>query len=459
MFQSMVKASFVPTAGAAGMYAVGFVTSSEAILIAAALGTFSFLGKVVSTRRQMPPRGRKKQSIVQLMWKAVKFASLTIVVLLGYRYGVVPATRWVAGTYDTWERGHADFPRLQSRNGELEQELQVLARSGYVSQLSLGTDPGRAFDARRFSLLKAQDLAAKYGISDKLAQMALRSLESQVEAARPIALDSRIEAVPRSNTIAEFSPIRYLEFGLHAPADVTVPELMTKDITVRSGEKVIPVLACGNRRDSTRLQIVLALDISGSASGDFLKAERELAKDLLQRLSTEADLSVWAFRDTVVRVSPFGGDTRVASWALDGLVAQGGTALRQLVDTATNDLGRRSMPRMLIVITDGKDSVGGRSTADLIKLAKQHRVAIHTIGLRTAETDFRLLQDLAEQTGGSWQPLENASQLSARLDSVLRTLREPVYRVIVPADGVLMEPVTLHIGTAHKLNFPTGPQH
>ena len=87
-----------------------------------------------------------------------------------------------------------------------------------------------------------------------------------------------------------------------------------------------------------------------------------------------------AFGDKV-RSYPWTRDFGVAARYLKSCHPHGRTALYKAVATSIDSLARRAGRRRIVVLSDGKDNVGGYTLNQLITRAKAAKVAIFAIGL------------------------------------------------------------------------------
>ncbi len=330
-------------------------------------------------------------------------------------------------------------------------------RIAYESELGLrvqiGDAYGNQFSPRRQAYDDARQFAVRRHLNPQIVDQALARLEQELAASRPVPIDHRIRFTVIGSQLDAATLFRTIDVRVDSPDGVVVPELTLKDVSGFTGQIPVLPLAVGRLvRPHQKLQLALFLDISTSMSKDRLEQSKRGAGRLVQTLSPSAEISIYAFRDVVTKIADAKSDTRVALSAIGGLQAQGGTAILLAGETGVRDLSQRPAPRALVLFTDGKDSVGGRSREELLRLAHQHQVAIHAIGLETAETDFDLLRDLAEQTGGSFRT-GDVGQLEAQFVELAKSLSRPVYRFVLPATPP-GEELQFQIGDTHRVRVP-----
>ncbi|MBP7146163.1 MAG: VWA domain-containing protein [Acidobacteria bacterium] len=191
------------------------------------------------------------------------------------------------------------------------------------------------------------------------------------------------------------------------------------------------------------LAVALVLDVSYSMKeGERLLSAQRAAEAFLRALRDDDQAMVLAFNDEIEVVSPMAAQRDAALKAVRGLTAGGGTALYDAIfRTAAlqqdSPVGAR---RVAIVLSDGRDEaasgleVGSFHTLDeAIRQAHEKDVVLFTVGLGSrleSETDFsgrittaKVLERLAESTGGRFHGARRSSSLPAAFRDVLDELR------------------------------------
>jgi Ca-activated chloride channel family protein len=190
-------------------------------------------------------------------------------------------------------------------------------------------------------------------------------------------------------------------------------------------------IAVFERDTSAPLAIVLAVDLSGSVYKDFAaeqQAAQRFAKDVLRK-QDRAD--VVAFADGTREVTGFTGDAKRIAGGLSGLhPGTGGTAFYSTVSLASELLRPEHGRRVLLLVSDGDNTVNGVSYQDALDEAVRDEVMIYSIiDVPVAASAGRDLAGehamitLAEQTGGRAYYADQASidQVFRRIADDLRT--------------------------------------
>ena len=169
--------------------------------------------------------------------------------------------------------------------------------------------------------------------------------------------------------------------------------------------------------------VAIALDSSSSmrssllwfVSGNDPNGERRTAaKSLIDQLSGNDRVAVVDFDEVGNVYFPLTVVDSVsvrdaAKQAVDQIDDSGGTNLSAGLDLALEELIRNKSGRrqFLIFLTDGAGYYDGAAQ----RRAKAEGIAIYTIGLGP-DVESALLTSIAEETGGKYYPVSNASQLS-----------------------------------------------
>jgi Ca-activated chloride channel family protein len=177
---------------------------------------------------------------------------------------------------------------------------------------------------------------------------------------------------------------------------------------------------------------IFVLDTSGSMEGEKFEQAREALGAFLEELSPRDRFNLIAFSD---RVRPlFRGEPRTATgearreaqrW-LDRLRASGGTAIASAVEEAT----RRDWDADIVLfLTDGLPTVGETDAGEILRLANRaprgQRFYAFGVGY---DVDARLLDQLAEQRGGSVSYVKPDEDVREAVAALVRRVEHPAAR-------------------------------
>jgi len=176
------------------------------------------------------------------------------------------------------------------------------------------------------------------------------------------------------------------------------------------------------------VSIVLALDESGSMRKSAA-AVVEAAHEFVDALRPEDSLAPMLFADQVFFEHDLTRDREAARKAIDGYLANGGTALYDALSDALVRLKRVEGRRAVVILTDGRDENNPgtapgsvRNLDDVLVLAKETDAAIFGIGLGT-KVDKAPLERLARLSGGQTYYPSDVSELKDQYHRIVENLR------------------------------------
>lgn len=174
------------------------------------------------------------------------------------------------------------------------------------------------------------------------------------------------------------------------------------------------------------LTAILALDASGSMRGAPINAIHATISKFVQQARSQDKVAVVTFADDARTDVPFGASKSMLTQELDTVQPRGKLtrlydALLQTMDQFSSSLPMR---RLLIVISDGHDEGSGHALVDVIAKAKSLGVVIDCIGLnRDNGAYLNTLQQMADQTGGSYRHALNAQDLDTYVSQGIQATR------------------------------------
>ena len=203
-----------------------------------------------------------------------------------------------------------------------------------------------------------------------------------------------------------------------------VAGLAEGDFTVRLNGELLPVRTVSQGVDSTlAIDVVLALDVSGSMGGGALDQAKLAARDFLDGLSPDDHVAVVAFSDTVIVIQPFTQDRGLAAQAIGGLVADGETTLYQATSESIQlAAGAGSGRQAVVLLSDGVDNGSASSRRDALAIAETMGVPVIAIGLG-ADIDRAYLEALAKDSGGRFAAAPSAAGLAEVYQQAAELLR------------------------------------
>jgi tight adherence protein B len=168
------------------------------------------------------------------------------------------------------------------------------------------------------------------------------------------------------------------------------------------------------------VEIMLAFDSSGSMR-HAIEAAKAAANEFVLAMPADVRIGLEAFGDDVTVLSPPTTDRALLSAQINGIVADGDTALYDAVVAAAEQFTPAAERRVLVILSDGKDD--GSSTTLDAAIAAVEGEHVEAISLTTPETDLASLQALGSVT--SADDPAGVSAAFARVADLLTPVVEP----------------------------------
>ncbi len=183
---------------------------------------------------------------------------------------------------------------------------------------------------------------------------------------------------------------------------------------------VLPAAALAQTCNTADRTIVLILDASGSMNAKLPNGETRIAvarravKGVAALVPAEARISLRLYgaqspasakncRDTHVGVplGPAGTLGETIAKVVDGATAQGYTPIAYSLQQAANDFPADAKERVIVLISDGKETCQGDPVVAAKGLAAKG-IVVHTVGFVVDTAARGQLQNIARVTGGSY---------------------------------------------------------
>ena len=203
-------------------------------------------------------------------------------------------------------------------------------------------------------------------------------------------------------------------------------------------------------RQAPKVNLAVALDCSGSMSGDKIIHARQAAKNALELLGENDTFSLILYNHTARVLIPA---TRVTASAkrelgtvIDSIPAGGGTALFAGVSLAADELRKLELVpgriQRIILLSDGQANVGPSSPGELGKLGAalvKEGVSVSCVGIGS-DYNEDLMTSLAQNSDGNFyfvtKSADLASILERELGSALSVAAQKVKIRITCPEGV-----------------------
>jgi len=182
------------------------------------------------------------------------------------------------------------------------------------------------------------------------------------------------------------------------------------------------------------LNVVLALDMSESVSGNRLEQLREASSGLLGGLTKDDQAGLVTFTQRVVLGSKLTNDLAKIREAMTPLNDVGDTSIIDATYAAMmlgeSDVGRG----LVIVFSDGLDTASWLTAEMVLNTAKRSDVVVYAVSVQ-ARLKPEFLRDLTSATGGRLYEIEKTANLSTVFLGVLEEFRHR-YLISYTPNGV-----------------------
>jgi Ca-activated chloride channel homolog len=183
------------------------------------------------------------------------------------------------------------------------------------------------------------------------------------------------------------------------------------------------------------LNVVLALDMSESVSGDRLEQLRVASSGLLGALTNDDQAGLVTFTQRVVLGSKLTKDLDKVRQAMESPLYDAGDTSIIDASYAALMLGESDVGRgLVIVFSDGIDTASWLTEEMVLNTAKRSDVVVYAVSVQSRlKPEF--LRDLTSATGGRLYQIEKTANLSQVFLSVLEEFRHR-YLVSYTPNGV-----------------------
>jgi Ca-activated chloride channel homolog len=212
-------------------------------------------------------------------------------------------------------------------------------------------------------------------------------------------------------------------------AGAPVSSLKQEDFQIFEDGKAQQI-AVFHRESELPLSIVVAIDTSLSTHGDQ-KLELESARRFAHAILRPIDgLSLFQFSEIVDQLTPFTSDLRTIDRAINRVHSGAATALYDTLYLGSDALLARRGRKVMVVITDGGDTVSKTNYHEAMRAAQEAEVILYSIIIVPIENsagrdtggEHALIQ-LSRDTGGKYFYASGLAQLDAAFQQISDELR------------------------------------
>jgi Ca-activated chloride channel family protein len=189
-------------------------------------------------------------------------------------------------------------------------------------------------------------------------------------------------------------------------------------------------IAVFDRESQLPLSIVLAIDTSLSTRKDLpleLESARRFSHSILRPIDS---LALYEFSELVREIVPFTADLKRIDRAITGLKSGTATAMYDAVYLGSEALERRQGRKVMVIITDGGDTLSKVNYQEALRAAQQAEAIVYSIIIvpipssagRDLGGEHALIQ-LSHDTGGKYYYADSVKRLDQAFERISEELR------------------------------------
>jgi Ca-activated chloride channel family protein len=208
-------------------------------------------------------------------------------------------------------------------------------------------------------------------------------------------------------------------------------------------DNVPQTIAFFSKENELPLSIVLAIDASLSTKKDLLlelESARRFAHSILRPVDA---LALYRFAETVDEIIPFTSDLKRVDRGIARVRVGAATALYDAIYLGSQALENREGRKVLVVITDGGDTVSAVNYAEALRAAQDSEAVVYSIVIvpieasagRNTGGEHALIQ-LSRDTGGKHYYASSAPQLEDVFHQISNELRTQYLLAYYPKQRV-----------------------
>jgi Ca-activated chloride channel family protein len=222
---------------------------------------------------------------------------------------------------------------------------------------------------------------------------------------------------------------------------------LTKDDFQISDNGAPQQIAVFERQTDQPLSVALLIDNSGSTAKDLkyeVDSVTRFVRALLREGNPEDAVAMYSFNWEVVRHNPFTRNVLSIDRAVRNLHGEAGTSLYDAILLASRDIQDRPGRKILVVVTDGGDTVSHTDFNRATEAAQLADAVIYPILVVPITNEAgrnvggeNALTTFAQRTGGRVFAPTLGAQMDQAFDQILRDLRTQYLIAFYPKDAPL----------------------
>jgi len=176
---------------------------------------------------------------------------------------------------------------------------------------------------------------------------------------------------------------------------------------------------------SVKNSFVLVVDKSGSMSGSAIEAVKFSAEKFTQKVNKQDEVGLITFNEAVqILFAPTSNMTSIAN-SISNINVSGGTHLYDAIATGIKQLSGSSGRKILIYLTDGRDTGSNFSSQNLETMCIGENVLVYGIGIGIGDVDISTLKGISGATRGGYYTILTSD--TAKLRSIYSDVLNSYY--------------------------------
>jgi VWFA-related protein len=222
-----------------------------------------------------------------------------------------------------------------------------------------------------------------------------------------------------------------------------IPNLNQNDFALLDDQKAPARVNSFHQQINLPLRVGILIDTSSSIRSRFQFEQQSATEFLLQVLRAKNDRAfVMGFDVTPTVTTDWTNDQDALETGIDKLRPEGGTALFDALYVACRDKmlterGPEPVRKAIILVSDGEDNQSRVYEQEAIKECERAETIIYTISTNWTPSrgaGDKVMQDLAEQTGGEPFFPPSVEEMAVSFKNIEEELRSQYALVYTPAD-------------------------
>jgi tight adherence protein B len=204
----------------------------------------------------------------------------------------------------------------------------------------------------------------------------------------------------------------------------TSPDPAQLEITA-NGQPVTDLEVTPLADSSLPVGVVMAIDASGSMSGDPIEAAKTAAKDFVSQARPEDRIALITFSDEVLVISGFTNNTKELNTRIDSIEAGGETAFNDAVIKGIELYDAPSAQNLLsnmIVLTDGADTASVATLDEAVAAVASGDVRVFGVALESPDFNPDPVEQIAQAGKGLFLSTPDPEELSTLYEEISREI-------------------------------------